>query len=329
MAAGGTSALTRFADNRIHQNVSESDTARLSIRAVKGTRTGVAATNRTDDDSLDVLRGRARAAKAAPKTRSSRGYRTRDARSPERAPVPRSISTLTREPRRRADRRAVSDARITAAGGVAANQTIAIANSLGVDAAMPTTTTRATVLSTGNNGGSGWASFASTDASELAATALGDVAANIAQFSEDPGDFEPGEYTVVLTPEAVSDLVGFLAYVGFSAKAFAEDRSFMSGKIGQQIMSPWVTITDDALRQRHRTELRLRGSAQAAAWTSSRTAWPTRRHRFYWAAKTDPRTPACTARAQRSRPDAAQPRDGPRVTLRSTSSSAPSSAAST
>ncbi len=51
----------------------------------------------------------------------------------------------------------------------------------------------------------------------------------------------------MLTPEAVSDLVGFLAYVGFSAKAFAEERSFMSGKLGQQIMSPGVTITDDAL----------------------------------------------------------------------------------
>ncbi len=52
---------------------------------------------------------------------------------------------------------------------------------------------------------------------------------------------------MVLAPEAVADIVDFLGYVGFSARAFAEGRSFMSDKLGQKILSDAITITDDSL----------------------------------------------------------------------------------
>ena len=48
-------------------------------------------------------------------------------------------------------------------------------------------------------------------------------------------------------PEAVADIIDFLAYVGFSAKAVDEGRSFMTDKLGEQVMSELVTIIDDAL----------------------------------------------------------------------------------
>src|SRR5947207_13625791 len=48
---GTESALTRFANNSIHQNVAES-THELRVRAVVGKRIGVATTNRLDDDAL-------------------------------------------------------------------------------------------------------------------------------------------------------------------------------------------------------------------------------------------------------------------------------------
>src|SRR5260370_38004387 len=48
---GVESALTRFANNYIHQNVAESN-HELRVRAVVGKRTGVASTNRLDDESL-------------------------------------------------------------------------------------------------------------------------------------------------------------------------------------------------------------------------------------------------------------------------------------
>ncbi len=46
-----TDALTRFANNTIHQNVAE-QTLAISVRAVVDGRTARATTNKTDDESL-------------------------------------------------------------------------------------------------------------------------------------------------------------------------------------------------------------------------------------------------------------------------------------
>ncbi len=136
---------------------------------------------------------------------------------------------------------------LTAAGKVRmASRVTAIANSHGVDAGMATADVQATVLSM-NDAGSGWASYLGADPDALDPARLGSDAADLAIRSANPVDLEPGEYRVVLGPEAVADVMDFLAYVGFSAKAFAEGRSFMSGNLGKQVMSEHVTIVDDAL----------------------------------------------------------------------------------
>src|ERR1700737_4716252 len=48
---GGKSALTRFANNTIHQNVAEENCS-VSVRTVFGGRTARATTNKLDDESL-------------------------------------------------------------------------------------------------------------------------------------------------------------------------------------------------------------------------------------------------------------------------------------
>src|SRR3954470_18473771 len=48
---GGRSALTRFANNTIHQNVAEENVA-ISVRTSFGGRTARATTNKLDDESL-------------------------------------------------------------------------------------------------------------------------------------------------------------------------------------------------------------------------------------------------------------------------------------
>ena len=82
----------------------------------------------------------------------------------------------------------------------------------------------------------------------------------------EPGVARPGRLPRSCSrPEAVADIIDFLAYVGFSAKAVAEGRSFMSGHLGEQVMSELVSIVDDALADfAMGTDLRLRGPAQAA-----------------------------------------------------------------
>ena len=54
----GDSALTRFANSEVHQNVAERD-ARVSLRFIDGRRVGCAATNRLDDEALRELADRA------------------------------------------------------------------------------------------------------------------------------------------------------------------------------------------------------------------------------------------------------------------------------
>ena len=49
--SAGTDALTRFANNTIHQNVAE-HTLGISVRAVVDGRTARASTNKTDEESL-------------------------------------------------------------------------------------------------------------------------------------------------------------------------------------------------------------------------------------------------------------------------------------
>ena len=245
-----TNALTRFADNRIHQNVTETD-AQLTIRAVVGTRVGAASTNRLDDESLArCAAAAADAARHAPEDPDFPGL-------PK--PQPLTIVGRTESITRGfdADRRATAAAAIieqsearglVAAGTIAiTDYAVAVANSADVDAAMSADHLRATVLSMGEGGASGWASFVGNDASSFSPSAFGSRAAGIAERSADATALEPGSYTVILAPEAVADLLEFVGYLGFGAKSFAEGSSFLMNAIDTQVMDPRISIYDDAL----------------------------------------------------------------------------------
>lgn len=244
------SALTRFANNRIHQNVASEDTS-VSVRAVVGKRVGVASTNRTDESGLAAVCAAAvEAARTSPEDPDFPGL---PAGGPIEHPTRAHVSTRQYGARERGEavHAIIGQSRqrdCVAAGTVAINDAVtAVANTVGADAVMPATACNATVLSTGPDGGSGWASFFSTDASELDADSLGDQAATLALRTANPRSLDPGTYTVVLAPEAVADIVRFLGWYGMSAKAVEEGRSFMTGHMGERILSPLITILDDAL----------------------------------------------------------------------------------
>ncbi len=244
-----TSALTRFANNRINQNVAE-DNALVNVRAVIGKRIGVASTNRLDDASLSACcEAAAAAARVAPEDGRFVGLPGPE----ETVHVERSSAATgacTPEERAEAVAHIIEPSQtrgLTAAGKVrTARNVIAVANSRGVDVGSEITGAQATVLSMGETG-SGWSSWLSRDVSELDASSLGEEAAALAVRTENPASLEPGAYRVVLGPEAVADIMDFLGYVGFSAKAYEEGRSFLSNHIQDQIFSTAVTIVDDAL----------------------------------------------------------------------------------
>jgi predicted Zn-dependent protease len=119
----------------------------------------------------------------------------------------------------------------------------AIANSKGARAAGTRTTSQLITVSMGPGGGTGYAEAAAVDASTIDAAAIGREAAGKARATADAVTVEPGDYPVVLEEYAVVDLLDMLGYLGFSALAVQEERSFFEP--GRRIGSDHVTLVDD------------------------------------------------------------------------------------
>jgi PmbA protein len=244
-------ALTRFATNRIHQNVREHD-ATLQMRVVDEDRIGVASTNKLDEAGIrDVVeRATAIAERSAPNPRAA-VLPEPDGREhdPELGYVSR---TAEADPELRA-----RGARAVIAAGEAAGlqssgsfstsvMTIAVANSLGVRARHRSTKAALlTVMMDGFASGaaSGYAHAGSPDVADIDAEGLGAEAANKGDRMRGAGELEPGEYEVILEEYAVGGLLEYLSYIGFSGLAHEEGRSFMD--LGKQLMGENVSIWDD------------------------------------------------------------------------------------
>jgi PmbA protein len=97
-----------------------------------------------------------------------------------------------------------------------------------------------------NGKGSGYASFISRDLDQLQIEPLVKTAVAKAQGGS-PVQVEPGEYEVILEPEAVRELMVFLGYLGFHALAVQEGRSFFCNEFGKKMVHEKVTIYDDGL----------------------------------------------------------------------------------
>lgn len=240
-------ALTRFANSRIHQNVTDHD-ASLRLRLIDNERTGVASTNRLDDEGLKRVLEQAAAIRdhAAPNADQA----TLPQRNGE--PDPRLgyiAATAKADPELRA-----AGARSVIAAGEAARlevsgafstetTTLAVANTNGVRGSHTTTQAKLITVMMGEAGASGYAQSTRTDVSAIDATAVGEDAADKAVRSADAGDLDPGEYDVILEEYAVATILEYLSFDGFSALAVQEGRSFM--ELGEQVMGDNVTIWDD------------------------------------------------------------------------------------
>jgi len=241
------SALTRFANSEIHQNVAESNVV-INLRVVVGKRVGVASSGRTDEEGLRRL-----AENAATIARV-----VEDLDDWAGLPGPTEIqdvaaaysaATAGASPEFRAEAvRAVigaaDDAGVTAYGSFATGtESVAVANSAGTLAAGTRTTSQLITVSMGPGGGSGYAESAAVDATTIDAAAIGREAAGKAGATANAISIEPGDYPVVLEEYAVVDLLDMLGYLGFSALAVQEERSFFEP--GKRIGSDLVTIVDD------------------------------------------------------------------------------------
>ncbi|MBI2956237.1 MAG: TldD/PmbA family protein [Acidobacteria bacterium] len=239
------SALTRFANNTIHQNVAE-EALHVSVRALVEGRTARATTNKTDEASLRRAAERALAsARLQP-------------RNPDLLPLPEPQSYfpverfceqtagLTPDTRAEAVARVVkrADESGLVAAGIFSNTAVtqALLNSRGLFAFH--TETRGEFSVTFLNGGSGWAKGNFTRAAHLDVEALAARACEKALANREPREIPPGRYTVILEPAAVLDLVGFLFY-DFAATAVLDKRSCFTNRMGQKVFGDNISIYDD------------------------------------------------------------------------------------
>jgi PmbA protein len=240
-------ALTRFANNVIHQNVAE-HTTHLSVRPVIDGRTARASTNRTDPRSIRNV-----VAEAIAITRLTEP-------DPELLPLaePSSATPLSRyfehtaqaTPDNRAQTvaAAIDEVRSrsqTAAGIYSTGESVlAIYNSRGIALEHRETLARFSITAMAPDS-SGWAKGSATDHLALNPIALAHSAARKAAESRDPRELPPGRYAVILEPAAVLDLAGQL-FADFSGTALRDGRSFLQDRIGARLFGGNITVHDDA-----------------------------------------------------------------------------------
>src|SRR2546425_4926421 len=240
------SALTRFANNGIHQNVAERDVS-VRVRVVKEGKTGVAAVNQMSESAAaDVLKRAVAIADLQPK-----GEVVPMPGPAKSQPVEAwSDATAPVTPEERADFVEAICAKAKRAGlksfgaySTGAEQ-LAIANSLGVF--HHHRSTEATVNSVVmGEAGSGYADRGAIDVRQLDKNELADEVIDKAQRNQNAQPIEPGVYEVVLEEYAVAEMLEFMSFTGFSALAAQEDRSFM--RLGERITGESVNIWDDGL----------------------------------------------------------------------------------
>jgi PmbA protein len=240
--------LTRFASSSIHQSTHSEDTG-IRVRVVSERRVGVAASN--DFSPEGARRAAESALEMANVVAPDAMFPGLAAPAPTPEPQPFDEATAATTPEQRADGVAEVIGQcpegFTAAGAFETlGSEVALANTQGQFCYAPTSQASVTTVVTGSEGGSGFAEVFDPSTSAFEPAAIGKRAADKAVASRSPRDLDAGRYTVVLEPSAVSTLVGFLAWVGFGGRSLIEGRSCFSGKEGQQVAAPSVSIYDDA-----------------------------------------------------------------------------------
>ncbi len=239
-------ALTRFANNTIHQNVAERGVT-VSIRTVVDGRTARVTTNRVEEDAL-------RAA-----VESCLSLAASQPKDPELLPMPGKQSyrkvnrfavataALSADERARAVKRACSLAEgngQVAAGIFSSGQSQSLlGNSRGLFAAYRQTQAEFSVTMQ-QGAAASWAKANEADVRRIDAGRLAKIASEKASRAQEPLELAPGRYTVILEPAAVLDLLGFLFY-DFSATGVADKRSCFSDRLGKQLLGKNITIADD------------------------------------------------------------------------------------
>jgi len=255
--SGGRFALTRFANNTIHQNV-EDENHVVSVRTAFAGRTARAFTNKFDEDSLRrVVASSESLAKVQhpdpdllpmPDSREAAGNADEGIRA-TKVPSRHFAETAAITPQLRAAgvKKIVEVAqkhKLTTAGIFSSSESVeGIFNSRGLSHWHTQTLAEVSITMLGADS-SGWQKSNSPDVTNLDPLRMAEIAAKKAIDSANPSEIPAGKYTVILEPSAALDIVGFMFW-DYSGVAIIDQRSFLTGRIGSKLFGENISIYDD------------------------------------------------------------------------------------
>jgi len=254
------SANARFADNGVTTSGRTSGMA-VEVSSVIGTRTGTYGTNETSEASLRAAVARseelAHYAPPDPEYMPPLGPQkypeigaydamTASAAQKEMSPAVKNAIEQAKEKKLVAAGFFQRECRALALGNK--HENFGYATSTAVNYSATARTLEGT--------GSGWASAEGFRLKDIDPSAATRTAITKAMLSEKPRRLDPGKYTVILEPAAVSEIMGWLLRSAFNARAAEEGRSFMTKKgggtrLGEKLFSEKVTIRSDPFDERN------------------------------------------------------------------------------
>jgi PmbA protein len=241
-------ALTRFAENVIHQNMARFDHT-LMARVIFGKKVGVAVTNSIGDEDIKKV------IKDAEEIARNQQEDPDFVSLPTSSPAPevkgsfQKTSDYSPSERAKGVETAVKRCKSQNLAGTGAFQTETdvtyVVNSLGIKQYFQETKAQFSLTASSGDTASGWAQGYDQDVNKIDIENIAQKAVHKAILSSNPIELPPGKYTVILEEAAVASLLLFLGFLGFGAKTFTQGRSFMAGKIGEKITGDNITIIED------------------------------------------------------------------------------------
>lgn len=244
-----TMDLTRFNNNEIHQSLSR-DNLTLMVKVIDNSRIGVASTNKITARDIEAAVDQARFFASLQPPNEDLADLPTPRPIPSTPKLDYSVVLTTPEQRAAWAQRTIEIAR---SANLSSSGTISfgieqhlILNSQGVEAYHETASGfYRTIMNNGDI--TGYADRIIKNADDFQVEPVANEAREKASLFSQSIDITPDEYVTIFEPVAVADLLRFLAYTSFGAAAKQEGRSFMATQMGQQVMSPCVSIWDDAL----------------------------------------------------------------------------------
>jgi PmbA protein len=241
------SGFARFAGSEVHQPTLIQDET-VFLRVGRGRRVGAAAGNRVDGDGLRELAARAEAAaEASPEDPDFPGVS-----GPAELPPADGYDeeTATLGPEEQAGRAAAA---IEAAAPMpiygfftSGTTTVAVATSAGLAAEQSATDVTALALAA-TDGASGYAEETAWRVSGVDPARVAQEAVEKAERTRGATELEPGRYAAVLEPYAIGELLQYFAFDAFSGLALIEERSYLSGRLGEKAFDEKISLSDDPL----------------------------------------------------------------------------------